>query len=142
MDDWRHLLRADPTEWLLESDNPSVRYFTLTEMLERPEDDSEVEAAKEAIMSSDPVTRTLAAQYPEGYWIKRGRGYSPKYRATVWQLMFLTHLGAMRTEAIARACQHVLEHSCRPDLGLFSAHKYATGTIACLNGNLLRAYLH
>lgn len=105
MDDWRHLLRADPTEWLLESDNPSVRYFTLTEMLERPEDDSEVEAAKEAIVSSDPVTRTLAAQYPEGYWIKPGRGYSPRYKAIVWQLMFLTDLGAMRTEAIARACQ-------------------------------------
>ena len=29
MRDWRSVLKADPTEWLLENDNPSVRYFTL-----------------------------------------------------------------------------------------------------------------
>ena len=39
----------------------------------------------------------------QAYWIKPGRGYSPEYRVTVWQLMFLTDLGVTRTEGIARS---------------------------------------
>ena len=52
MGDWRSALNEDPVDWLLEAENPSVRYFTLTELLDRPEDDSEVAAAKAGIMSS------------------------------------------------------------------------------------------
>ena len=58
----------------------------------------------------------------------------------MWQVIFLAALGAPRTEAIDRACAHVLDHSRLPD-GRFSAHKTAQGAIACLNGNLLRAML-
>jgi hypothetical protein len=65
-------------------------------------------------------------------------GYSPKYKATVWQVIFLAALGAPRTGAIHRACAYVLDHSRLPD-GRFSAHKTARGAVACLNGNLLRA---
>lgn len=96
---------ADSSEWLLESDNPWVHCFRLTEILEQPEDDSEVEAAKKATRSSDSVTKVLAAQYLEGYWIKLCCGYSPKYRTAVWQFMFLADLGAIRTEGIARSRQ-------------------------------------
>jgi hypothetical protein len=88
-------------------------------------------------MASRPVREILDAQYPEGYWVKPGRGYSPKYRATVWQLMFLADLGAKSNEAIDRACCFVLEHSLVPEEGLFSATKAGTGIIDCLNGNLL-----
>jgi hypothetical protein len=28
MDEWKSVLKTDPTEWLLEKENPSVRYFT------------------------------------------------------------------------------------------------------------------
>jgi hypothetical protein len=41
MNDWKSVLKADPTRWLLEEDNPSVRYFTLRDILERPERDPE-----------------------------------------------------------------------------------------------------
>jgi hypothetical protein len=136
---WWAALRGDPVPWLLETDNPSVRAFTLTDVLARPANNPETVAAREAIMRSRPVREILAAQYPAGYWIKPDVGYSPRYRATVWQVMFLADLGATRTEPIARACEHVLTHTYHPDLGLFSAHKQATGTFPCLNGNLLRA---
>ncbi|MCR4407317.1 MAG: nitrogen fixation protein NifH [Anaerolineae bacterium] len=139
---WRDALRGDPIPWLLEADNPSVRAFTLTDLLGRPASDSEVVAARKAIMHSRPVRDILAAQYPAGYWIKPDVGYSPKYRATVWQVIFLTDLGATRTEAIARACEHVLAYAYLPEVGLFSAHKRVNGTFPCLNGNLLRALWH
>lgn len=136
---WRATLRGDPIPWLLEADSPSVRAFTLTDLLDRSTSDPEVVAAREAVMRSRPVMEILAAQYPAGHWIKPDVGYSPKYRATVWQVIFLADLGATRTEPIARACEHVLAHTYRPELGLFCAHKQATGAFACLNGNLLRA---
>lgn len=138
---WHRYLKADPTPWLLEHDNPSVRYFALRDLLHRSEDEPQVIAAREAIMVSIPVREILEAQYPEGYWVKPDRGYSPKYRATTWQLIFLADLGATPNEAIDGACSSVLENSFLPEEGLFTATKRATGTIVCLNGNLVHAFI-
>jgi hypothetical protein len=136
---WSRHLRGEPLPWLLEDDNPSVRYFALRDLLGRPTDDPDMAEARSSIMASKPVREILEAQYPEGYWVKPGRGYSPKYRATVWQVMFLADLGATSNEAVDRACRFVLEHSLVPEENLFSATKAVTGIIDCLNGNLLRS---
>ncbi len=141
MKDWRQLLRGAPISWLLEEENPSVRYFSLRDLLDRPQHDSEFIAAQKAIMTAKAVRDILAAQYPQGYWVKPDRGYSPKYRATVWQLMFLADLGASPSEAIDKACRFVLENSTSAKQGLFSATKAGTGTVICLNGNLVQAFI-
>ena len=83
-----------PLSWLLDTDNPSARYLALRDLLDRPADDSELVAARSAIVRSAPVRAILDAQYPAGYWIKPDRGYSPKHKATIWQLIFLSDLGA------------------------------------------------
>ena len=49
MRDWKHTLKADPTEWLLEMENSPVRYWTLVDILNRPSDNLEVRAAQAAI---------------------------------------------------------------------------------------------
>ena len=131
---------TDPLPWLLEPENPSARYSALTGLLDRPADDPDVLAAQAAIPGWGAARAILDAQWPEGYWIAPGIGYSPKYKATVWQLIFLAALGAPRTEAVDRACVHVLSDSRLPD-GRFSAKKTAQGAIACLGGNLLRALM-
>ena len=136
---WNQYLKGDSIPWLLEEENPSVRFFALRDLLHRAPDDHELLATRAAIMTSPPVREILAAQYPQGHWVKPGRGYSPKFRATVWQLMFLADLGATPDAAIRRACQTVLEDSFHPEEGLFSATKSSGGTIICLNGNLLSA---
>ena len=46
MNDWKSLLNEDPIDWLLEENNPSVRFFALTEILNKPEDNAEVILAK------------------------------------------------------------------------------------------------
>ncbi|MFB0533707.1 MAG: nitrogen fixation protein NifH [Anaerolineae bacterium] len=140
MADWMSLLETDPIPWLLGEDNPSVRYFTLTDLLEPPLSNAEVRQAKAAIMASEPVQKILDAQYPDGYWVKPGIGYSPKYRATVWQVIFLADLGATRTAQIEKACEQVFEHAQRTD-GAFIANKRERGAVICLNGNLLRSLL-
>jgi hypothetical protein len=126
--------------WLLEVDNPSVRYLALTQLLHRPGNDPQCAAAQAAICDWGPAKAVLDAQWPEGYWMRPGVGYSPKHKATVWQVIFLEAMGAPRNEAIDRACAHVLGHSRLSD-GRFSAYKTDKGATPCLNGNLLRAML-
>jgi hypothetical protein len=119
--------------WLLEEDNPSVRYFTLRHLFDRPEDDPEVQAARHAIMTSEPVQKILSAQAAEGYWVKPGKGYSPKYCATSWQLLFLAELGADgENEQMRKGCEYFLGQS--P-----TKHGGFDPLVYCLNGNMIWA---
>jgi hypothetical protein len=129
-------------DWLLEPEEPSARYLALRHLLARPEEDPEVVAARAAIVDLPPARAILDAQYPEGYWIKPDRGYSPRYKATIWQIIYLADLGATCSPAIARACEHVLAHTVHTGSSLFSAHAHSSGVWPCLNGDLLRALCH
>ena len=62
MRDWISLLNEDPTDWLLEKDYPSVRFFTLTELLEKPSNNSELKEVKTEIMNFGVVPKILAKQ--------------------------------------------------------------------------------
>jgi hypothetical protein len=126
-------------DWLLEAANPSARALTLRHLAGRPAGDPEVQAAQAAIPTWGPARDILAAQWPAGYWMAPGPGYSPRHRATVWQVIFLGALGAPRTHAVDAACAYVLEHSRLPD-GPFSAGRTPNQATASLNGSLLRAF--
>jgi len=91
----KSLLKAEPIRWLLQKDNPSVRYFALTDILCKPEDDSEVREAKYEIMEVGAVSKILAKQTNEGYWEIPKKFYTAKYKGTVWQLIILAELGAL-----------------------------------------------
>ncbi|MDZ7739065.1 MAG: hypothetical protein U5K32_08385 [Bacteroidales bacterium] len=134
---------AEPIEWLLETDqeNPAVRYFALRDLLELPESHDRVRRARSAIMREGPVPVILEAQEPDGYWVKPGSGYSPKYRSTVWSVLLLAELGADPEEArVRRACEYLLDHARAPN-GAFSVYQkpVASGALHCLNGNLVFA---
>jgi hypothetical protein len=132
-----------PIDWLLEKENPSVRYFALKQVLDRPADDPDVQAARRAIMRSEPIKTILAAQAAEGYWRKPGSGYSPKYQATTWQILFLAELGADgQHRLVRRGCNYVLEHT-PAGHGGFSAYADTrpSGALHCLNGNLIWALI-
>jgi hypothetical protein len=135
---WLDPLNGDPLPWLLEPGNPSVRYLTLRDLLDRTADDPQAAGARQAILSWGPVRRILDAQWPEGYWMHPGVGYSPKYRATVWQIILLAAMGVPHCQPVRRAVEYTLAHSRLPD-GRFSARQDDQGAVLCLNGNLLRA---
>jgi hypothetical protein len=138
---WRAQLNADPLPWLLEPDNPSVRYFALRDLLDCPATDPDVRAARAAIMDSEPVRAILAARHPDGYWVEPGPGYRPKYTSTVWQLIILTDLGADGAdERIQESCDYLLSHSQASSGGL-SINATPSGVLHCLNGNLTYALL-
>jgi len=130
---------AEPVlTWLLEPTNPSARYLTLTRLLGRSGDDPEVLASQAAISRTGPARDILLAQYPQGYWMHPGIGYSPRYRATLWQILFLAQLGMARSDSLDRAVDHLFDANQRQD-GAFRASKERSDTPACLNGVLLWA---
>ncbi len=84
----------DLIPWLLASPTPSIRYLTLRKLLERPEDDAEVQAAREATRTSGPIPVILQKQTPEGHWEGDLGYYGPKYVGTHWSMILLAELAA------------------------------------------------
>jgi hypothetical protein len=144
MDKWKKVLRADPIDWLLEDDNPSVRYFTLVHLLDEPRDSAVVKKAKKEIMKKGAVPAILKSQNGKGAWEKDGIFYRHKYKGTVWQLLILAEMGADGGNAgIKKACEYIISHSQDVKSGGFSADAAAKGggthsyVIPCLTGNVL-----
>lgn len=137
--------RQEVMDWLLEPENPSVRYWTLVDLLGLPHDDPEVRAAQGEIMTTGPVARILERQTPDGGWGKPEDFYErSKYRGTVWNLILLAELGAdPADERIQRAARFVLDVSQERQDGGFSALSAPSGggdpslVIPCLTGNML-----
>ena len=145
MGDWKSVLKADPVNWLLEADNPSVRYFTLSQILDKPQADREVQEAKKEIMTAGVVPQILRKQNADGYWEEPDRFYNAKYKGTVWQLIILAELGANgQDERVKKACEFLLENSQDRKSGGFSAWlsvkvgggRYS-GVLPCLTGNIV-----
>jgi hypothetical protein len=143
---WTECLRADPLPWLLDPTEPAVRHRALRELLGRPSHDPEVCEARTAAMASPPIATVLDAQEPEGWWVKPGPSYGPKYRSTTWNLIFLDQMGADGADPRVRAaCAYVLGHDLVPGggfgIGQGKTKPRASLQLHCLNGNLLRAVI-
>ncbi len=145
MNSWQTKLKGDSLSWLLEPDeaNPGVRCFALRDLLDRPETDPDVIQAGQDIMATGPVPVILKAQAPEGYWVKPGGGYTPSYRSTVWQIMFLAELGADPTdERVRRGCDYLLGHAVAKNNAFsMSRRPVPSSAVHCLNGDTLAALL-
>jgi hypothetical protein len=137
---WEGELNGDPLPWLLEPDTPGVRYLALRDLLDYPPDDPELAAAREAAHTQGPIAAILREMDAEGFWVKPGAGYSPKYRGTVWSIILLAQLGgsAAHDERIRRACGYLFDHALT-SAGRFTATGSPSGNIDCLQGNLCAA---
>ncbi|HEX9239303.1 MAG TPA: hypothetical protein VF910_01435, partial [Candidatus Bathyarchaeia archaeon] len=85
------LSSKDPAvNWLLDSGDPSIRYVTLTEILDRPSDSKEVLSAKKQIPDGLVVKTLLSGQRTDG-----GFGVHPyqKWTGAHWRLVSLVELG-------------------------------------------------
>ncbi len=145
MGDQAPIVNAGTVAWLLDGDDPSVRYFTLTGLLGQAAGGAEAEAARREIMTTGAVPDILAAQGEDGHFGERDRFYTAKYTGTVWQLIILAELGADGAdERVRRACEAILRDAQDGESGGFSVSrsKKAGGglhswVIPCLTGNLV-----
>ncbi len=144
MSNWKAMLKADPTNWLLEKENPSVRYFTLRHILDKSEQDTEVQQAKRDIMKYGIVPEILRRQQEPAYLEAYPRFYTNKYKGLVWSLILLAELGADACDQIKDQCEYLLKHSQEMQDGGFAQNTAAkTGggriseVIPCLTGNMV-----
>jgi hypothetical protein len=146
---WVAALRGDPRDWLLDPARPAVRHLALRWLEDRPADDAGVVEALAAAMQAPPISAILAAQDPDGWWVKPGPGYAPKYTGTTWSLIVLEQLGADPDDPrVQAACDYVLAHAAVPGGGFGCSGSHIanrppppSSVIHCLNGNLLRALI-
>jgi len=132
-------------EWLLEPGNPSVRYLTLTRLLDRTPSDPDVEAARRAIMVTGVVPQILDSQNEDGSWGTPDKFYTLKYTGTVWTLLLLAELAADPADPrVRKACEFILSHSWNEETGGFSYQQstrsetgLSSGVIPCLTGNMV-----
>lgn len=126
-------------EWLLEDEQPSIRYLTLTELLERKESDPEVVAAKAAILNRGWAAEILNRRQEGGYWEGIKSLYVPKYLSTNWMLLVLSDLGVSKDSdpRIAESCKLWIEKFSKPDGGF--AMEGSKLSHLCTAGNTARA---
>lgn len=134
--------------WLLEEENPSVRYGTLKDLLNIPQTSEQVLASRDKIMHVGYVPALLERMRSEEYVKRFPNFYTDKYKGLVWSLVTLAELGAQRTDQIGEYCEYLLDNSQENGHGGFSMHASAkrgggrpSEVIPCLTGNLTWALL-
>jgi hypothetical protein len=105
------VLQNDLLERLLSPSDPALRARILADLLDRPENDREVAAARERIPQQPWVKATLAAHNGNGTW---GRGFYHKYDGTSWVLLHLSEVGAPMDLLPIRAGVERLIDTARP----------------------------
>lgn len=96
-------MQPDPVlGWLLEESQPSVRYFALTDLLDRRDTDPEVRTAHARIPRTGWANDILQRQGPSGFWERREPRtvkeylyflWFPEFSATIWSAIVLADLG-------------------------------------------------
>ncbi|MCB9135503.1 MAG: nitrogen fixation protein NifH [Anaerolineales bacterium] len=139
---WQKHLEGQRISWLLEMDNPGVRYLALRDLLNLRGENAELIAAREKAFKDGPISLILDAMNQAGYWVEPGAGYNPKYQGTVWAMILLGQLGASveMDVRIERACRYLLENALA-EHGQFTTNGAPSGTADCLQGNLCAALL-
>ena len=121
MSDARQGPAASVLDWLLDPEDPPVRYQALRSLVGLPLDHREVVRARRAVLDWPPVQSILHQQNADGSWRDPEAPYQPTYTASFWTLMLLAYVGLDRSdERIVRAVEHVFRFQ-RPDGGFAMA---------------------
>lgn len=145
----KSLLMNAPIHWLLEEDNPSVRFFALKELLDMGDEDQELIRTRKKIMETGLVPEMLRKQTEEEYLKSYRRYYTYKYKGLVWTLLAYAEMGAIVCPEIKEQCEYLFENAQDKKDGGFSqsiAIKSGGGrqteVIPCLTGNMVWAMIH
>ena len=132
MQNWYKNLNGDPLPWLLEPENPSVRYWTLMDLLDRPVSDPDVQEIRAAVTQQPLVKELFALQHPEGYWGEETKPHSAQGAVGVLSLLYI--LGVIPDRRTAAGCDSFLKN-CQHESGGFSmTRKVRSGIFPCTTG--------
>jgi len=136
MSNWQKSLNGDSLPWLLDPANPSVRYWTLLDILDTPADSSEVQKTQAATAQQPLVRELFELQHPAGHW---GDDETSPYTAegAVTALALLHMLCVTPDEHTTAGCDSFLRF-CQHESGGFSlTKKLRSGIFPCTTGQHL-----
>lgn len=133
-------------DWLLDSQTPSIRYFTYKNLLNRPDDDAMVQSTRTQIGNADYTKAILAEQDKAGFWYNPKHFYGPKYRSSHWAMLLLSELGAApEMDALQKGADFMLRRMAESKDTYYSIDSYLDSTqsgFCCYWGNWLRYQLY
>jgi hypothetical protein len=136
MKNWHEHLNGDPLPWLLDPENPSVRYWTLTDILDRSANDPEVQEARAAIAHQSLVKELFTLQHPDGFWGEdETRPYTAQGAVAVLNLLHM--LGVTPDKRTAAGCESFLEFSQHKSGGFSMTKRLRSGIFPCTTGQHL-----
>lgn len=132
----------DPIQILQNSENISIRYRVLTELLGREKSDPEIREIEARIPESKSIQKIFSKMHPEGYWLQKnprtkrvvGEGVEyGSFATTHYVLSYLMEFGLTRDhEIVERAAERYLNlQSSDGDFWLY---------MSCLNGLNIRTF--
>lgn len=139
MDNWKDALKADPTGWLLEYEDPVVRYWALRDLVNASEE--EVEAARQQALEGELVQEVFRQQRSKGHWENPNNMHAPHYTSTIYQLTLLGDLGPTADdERIVKGVEAVLKT--QRDDGGFPGHNPRTCEYGPYDIGLIIRFMH
>jgi hypothetical protein len=136
METWQAGLKGDPLPWLLDPADPSVRYWTLVDLLGRDSDDPEVIEARAAIAAQPQVQELFALQQPGGHWgDDETKPYTAQGAIGVLALLYL--LGVSPDARTAAGCDSLLRNCQHASGGLSLVKTQRSGIFPCTTGEHL-----
>lgn len=139
-------LKADPTEWLLEESDPSVRYFTLRDLLKRNSKDSDLVQTQKMIPHSQRVSEIFTSQEKSGYWFNPDR-YRNKVKmyGTFYRFILLSQLGMEgRDDRIKITAEYLLDKTWDSSDGAFRIEPHGDNVNLkppCTNAQMLLSFI-
>jgi hypothetical protein len=126
-------LNGDPLPWLLDPENPSVRYWTLVDILDRPTNNPEVQEVRAAIARQPLAKELFALQHPEGHWgDDETKPHTAQGAVTALSLLYM--LGVPPDKRTTAGCDSFLKF-CQHESGGFSMTKtLRSGIFPCTTG--------
>jgi len=130
-------------DWLLNTENPSLRYRVMTELLDIPVINSEIVDLKNLIPNSPQVLQIFAKMHPDGYWLQQNETTKRfvgddveygSYATTHFCLSYLSELGLTKDNSlVAKAAERYL--SLQKNDGDWFLH------MSCLYGYNVRTFV-
>lgn len=130
--------------WLLEGNQPSVRYYTMLDLLGQSEKDKDVKKARSQIPFSGWACDLLKTQKPEGYWeahepnsVREWFNFLrfPLFRSSIWRGMVLSDMGLTKSEPrVKRFSEQVFRYmlSLSSPLNIFTEEVCIVGNTAAM----------
>jgi hypothetical protein len=138
---WQSLLHDDPVPWLLEKGDPAVRALTLRHVLDRSSRDAELREARQAAMSSPPISTILKRQRPEGAWPgpDLDQWNASKYKGTHWSNLLLVEYGADPYDPrVRRGARWILDALGDPEASGLNWIFGRDHGVSCFTGSVVR----